>query len=93
MLHSYKILFPTHTGTFTMTLLKFWTLPTIKILPPLAPLLPIWLILSFPTHKFDRLDKANQSLSDPFFLLWICPCKILLFYYFAQKIQTYMLVA
>ena len=67
-----------------MTLLKFWTLPTIKILPPLAPLLPIWLILSFPTHKFDRLDRVDQSLSDPFFLLWICPCKILLFYYFAQ---------
>ena len=46
-------------GTFTMTLPKFWTLPTIKILPPLAPLLPTWIHIVFPTHKFDQLDRVD----------------------------------
>ena len=40
-------------GTFSMTLPKFWTLPTVKILPPLAPLPPTWINIVFPTHKFD----------------------------------------
>ena len=54
-------------GTFTMTLPKFWMLPTIKILPPLAPLLPTWIHIVFPSHKFDQLDRVNWSLLDPFF--------------------------
>ena len=59
MLHSYKILFPTLMGTFTMTFPKFWTLPTIKILPPLAPLLPTWIHIVFPNYKFNQLDRVN----------------------------------
>ena len=32
----------------------------------------------FSLYRFDRVNTVDPSLSDPFFLLWIHPCKILL---------------
>ena len=34
----------------------------------------------FSLYRFDRVTRVNLSLSDPFFLLSICPCKTLLLF-------------